>query len=167
MERPTNLDEAIRFFADVDVATDYVAGLRWPGGWVCPHCSGREYSYLSTRRLWKCKACGKQSSVKVGTVFEGSPLGLDKWLPAIWLVANSESAISSHQLAHAIGTTHRSAWFMLQRIGEARPPGERQTPETPRGEAGDSSHLGPLALLLLGVFALGIVVGRLTKRLTR
>src|SRR5437016_12197280 len=119
MEKPTNLLEAIRYFSDLDVATDYVAGLRWPDGFVCPHCGGRDYSYVSTRRLWKCKSCQKQSSVKVGTVFADSALGLDKWLPAIWLTANPEHGISSHELARLLGTTQKSAWFMLQRIGEA------------------------------------------------
>src|SRR5436190_21193029 len=119
MAQPTNLAEAIRFFSDLDVATEYVAALRWPDGFVCPHCGGRDYSYVSTRRLWKCKSCTKQSSVKVGTIFEDSALGLDKWLPAIWLAANPEEGTSSHELARALGTTQKSAWFMLHRIGEA------------------------------------------------
>src|SRR5947208_543523 len=120
MAQPTNLAEAIRFFSDLDVATEYVAALRWPDGFVCPHCGGRDYSYVSTRRLWKCKSCQKQSSVKVGTIFEYSALGLDKWLPAIWLAANSEeTAMSSHELARALGTTQKSAWLMLRRIAEA------------------------------------------------
>jgi transposase-like protein len=114
--QPTNLLEAIRYFADLDTATDYVAKLRWPNGPVCPRCGGTEYSYLTTRRVWKCKACKKQYSVKVGTIFEDSPLGLDKWLPAVWLVANSKNGISSHELGRALGITQKSAWFMLHRI---------------------------------------------------
>src|SRR4051794_29404731 len=113
---PSSLLEAIRYFSDLDVATDYVANLRWPDGPVCPRCGGTEYSYLTTRRVWKCKACKKQYSVKVGTIFEDSPLGLDKWLPAIWLAANSKNGISSHELARALGITQKSAWFMLHRI---------------------------------------------------
>src|SRR5437588_3071212 len=113
---PSSLLEAIRYFSDLDVCTEYVAGLRWPHGPVCPRCLGKEHSYLTTRRLWKCKACKKQFSVKVGTVFEDSPLGLDKWLPAVWLAANSKNGISSHELARALGTTQKSAWFMLHRI---------------------------------------------------
>src|SRR5947209_13544741 len=119
MDRPTDLAEAIRHFSDLDVATEYVAGLRWPDGFVCPQCGSREYSYVSTRRLWKCKSCRRQSSVKVGTIFEDSALGLDKWLPAIWLAANSNNTISSHELARTLGTTQKSAWFMLRRIAEA------------------------------------------------
>jgi transposase-like protein len=113
---PSSLLEAIRYFSDLDIATDYVAKLRWPDGPVCPRCGGAEYSYLTTRRLWKCKACRKQYSVKVGTIFEDSPLGLDKWLPAIWLAANSKNGISSHELGRALGITQKSAWFMLHRI---------------------------------------------------
>lgn len=114
--QPTNLLEAVRYFADQDVCTKFVASLRWPNGWTCPACAGSEFSYLTTRRLWKCKACKKQSSVKVGTIFEDSPLGLDKWLPAIWLIANSKNGISSHELGRAVGCTQKSAWFMLHRI---------------------------------------------------
>ncbi|MDX6510774.1 MAG: hypothetical protein QOE36_278 [Gaiellaceae bacterium] len=113
---PRTLLEAIRYFSDLDVSTDYVAKLRWPNGPTCPRCGGREYSYLTTRRLWKCKACKRQYSVKVGTIFEDSPLGLDKWLPAVWLIANSKNGISSHELGRALGTTQKSAWFMLHRI---------------------------------------------------
>lgn len=113
---PTTLLEAIRYFSDLDVCVEFVAKLRWPTGPVCPRCKGTEHSYLTTRRLWKCKDCKKQFSVKVGTIFEDSPLGLDKWLPAVWLAANSKNGISSHELARALGTTQKSAWFMLHRI---------------------------------------------------
>jgi transposase-like protein len=115
-KQPTNLLEAIRYFSDLDVATEFVAKLRWPNGPVCPACGGVEHSYLTTRRIWKCRACKKQFSVKVGTIFEDSPLGLDKWLPAVWLIANSKNGISSHELGRALGTTQKSAWFMLHRI---------------------------------------------------
>jgi transposase-like protein len=114
--KPQNLLEAVRYFSDPDVCVEFVSNLRWPEGPVCPHCGGVEHSFLSTRRIWKCKACKKQFSVKVGTVFEDSPLGLDKWLPAVWLAANSKNGISSHELGRALGTTQKSAWFMLHRI---------------------------------------------------
>ena len=114
--QPTSLIEAIRYFSDLDVCTDYVAKLRWPEGPVCPKCGCMEYSYLTTRRVWKCKACKKQYSVKLGTIFEESRLGLDKWLPAVWLAANTKNGISSHELARSLGVTQKSAWFMLHRI---------------------------------------------------
>lgn len=113
---PTTLLEAVRYFTDLDVCTEFVAKLRWPNGLVCPRCGCVEYSYLTTRRIWKCKGCKKQYSVKLGTIFEDSALGLDKWLPAIWLIANSKNGISSHELARSLGTTQKSAWFMLHRI---------------------------------------------------
>ena len=113
---PTTLLEAIRYFSDRDVCVDFVAKLRWPDGPVCPRCEGTEHSYLKTRRIWKCKSCKRQFSVKVGTIFEDSPLGLDKWLPAVWLAANSKNGISSHELGRALGITQKSAWFMLHRI---------------------------------------------------
>ncbi len=113
---PTTLLEAVRYFSDLDVANEFVAKMRWPDGPVCPRCGGVEHSYLTTRRLWKCKACKRQFSVKVGTIFEDSPLGLDKWLPAVWLIANSKNGISSHELARALGVTQKSTWFMLHRI---------------------------------------------------
>lgn len=109
--------QAIRYFSDPDVCVQFVASLRWEDGKpVCPRCEGMDHSFLTTRRLWKCKACKKQFSVKVGTIFEDSPLGLDKWLCAIWLIANSKNGVSSHELGRSIGVTQKSAWFMLHRI---------------------------------------------------
>jgi transposase-like protein len=124
---PTNLLEAVRYFSDLDVATEFVAKLRWPDGPVCPRCEGNEHSFLTTRRIWKCKACKKQFSVKVGTIFEDSALGLDKWLPAVWLIANSKNGISSHELARALGITQKSSWFMLHRIRLAMQTGSFET----------------------------------------
>lgn len=108
--------EAIRYFADLDVATEFLASLRWPKGPICPKCGGKKHSYLKTRRVWKCKACKKQFSVKVGTIFEDSPIGLDKWLAAVWLVANSKNGVSSHELGRSLGVTQKTAWFMNHRI---------------------------------------------------
>jgi transposase-like protein len=113
---PTNLVEAIRHFSDPDVCIAFVAKLRWPEGPTCPRCGSLEHSYLSTRRVWKCKACKKQYSVKVGTIFEDSAIPLDKWLASIWLIANSKNGISSHELGRAVGLNQKSAWFVLHRI---------------------------------------------------
>jgi transposase-like protein len=115
-ETPKTLIEAIRYFSDPDVCVDFVARLRWPDGPVCPRCGAAEHSYLKTRRLWKCKACKRQFSVKVGSIFEDSPIPLDKWLAAIWMIANSKNGVSSHELARSIGVTQKSAWFVLHRI---------------------------------------------------
>src|SRR5215218_8808855 len=113
---PNTLAEAIRYFADPDVSLAFVVQLRWPSGVACPHCKAEKPSFLTTRRIWKCLACRKQFSVKVGTIFEDSPLGLDKWLPALWLIANAKNGISSYEIARALGVTQKTAWFMLHRI---------------------------------------------------
>jgi len=115
---PTTLMEAIRYFSDEDVCVQFVASLRWADGPICPRCEGTEHYYLASRRVWKCKdkRCHKQFSVKVGTIFEDSPIKLDKWLCAIWLIANSKNGISSYELGRANGITQKSAWFVLHRI---------------------------------------------------
>ena len=108
--------EAIRFFSDPATCVMYLAERRWPDGPVCPKCGGKQHSYLSTRLLWKCRECKKQFSVKVGTIFEDSPLGLDKWLPAVWLLTSSRTGVSSMELHRSIGVTQKTAWFMAHRI---------------------------------------------------
>lgn len=113
---PTTLVGAIRYFADPDTSLTFLAALRWPEGPVCPRCQSKEHSFLKTRRLWKCKGCQKQFSVKLGTIFEDSPIGLDKWLPALWMLANCKNGISSYEVARALGVTQKTAWFMLHRI---------------------------------------------------
>jgi len=113
---PRTLAQAIKYFANQDVALDFMVALRWPNGPVCPRCESTAHSFLSTRRIWKCKGCGKQFSVKLGTIFEDSPIGLDKWLPAIWLLVNAKNGISSYELSRALGVTQKTAWFMLHRI---------------------------------------------------
>src|SRR5438046_600162 len=114
---PESLSEAIKYFADADVALAFVVQLRWPSGVTCPYCSTDKHpSFLSTRRIWKCRECKKQFSVKVGTIFEDSPLGLDKWLPALWMLANCKNGISSYELAASLGVTQKTGWFILSRI---------------------------------------------------
>ncbi len=113
---PETLADAIRFFEDPDRAMAFVVQLRWPSGVHCPHCNGASPSYLTTRRIWKCRECRRQFSVKVGTIFEDSPLGLDKWLPALWLIANAKNGVSSYEIARSLGVTQKTGWFMLSRI---------------------------------------------------
>ncbi len=97
---PQHLLEATRYFADPDVCVDFVASMRWPDGVTCPHCEGKKVSYLSSRRIWKCmvKDCHKQFSAKTFSVFEDSPIALDKWLTAVWLVVNCKNGISSYEI---------------------------------------------------------------------
>lgn len=115
---PKSLLEAIRYFTNPDKCVDFVASLRWQNGVKCPHCTGEKFSYLKTRRIWKCMAkdCHKQFSVKTGSIFEDSPIPLDKWLTAIWLVVNCKNGISSYEIARDLKVTQKSAWFMLHRI---------------------------------------------------
>lgn len=113
---PKTLLEAIAYFARPGVALEYLAKLRWPNGPFCPRCGELDPRFLKTRQLWKCKGCGKQFSVKVGTIMEDSPLSIDKWLAAIWMVANCKNGISSYEIHRALGITQKSAWFLLHRI---------------------------------------------------
>jgi transposase-like protein len=120
VREPQTLLEAIHYFSDQDRAFEFVKRLRWPHDVVaCPRCGCIENTFVSTRKLWKCKGCRTQFSLKVGTIFEDSPIGWDKWLPAVWLIANSKNSVSSHELARALGVTQKTSWFMLHRIRTA------------------------------------------------
>src|ERR1700722_415590 len=132
---PKSLLEATRYFADPDVCVEFVAAMRWPDGAVCPHCEGKRVSYLKTRRIWKCMAkdCHKQFSVKTFSVFEDSPIALDKWLTAIWLVVNCKNGISSYEIARDLSVTQKSAWFMLHRIRVAMDSGSLEKMGGPDG----------------------------------
>src|ERR1019366_7862165 len=120
MERLKTLQGAIAYFSDPQQAFDSAVRFRWPGGNVtCPRCGQAKHSFVKTRRLWFCYVCKKQFTVKVGTIMEDSPLGLDKWMMALWMLANCKNGISSYELGKAIGVRQNSAWFMLHRIREA------------------------------------------------
>jgi transposase-like protein len=113
---PKTLQQAIRYFSDEQVCIDTVASLRWPDGPICPKCGHNGHYYLATQRRWKCKKCAKQFSVKVGTIFEDSPIPLDKWLTALWMLVNCKNGISSYEVARDLGITQKSAWFVLHRL---------------------------------------------------
>jgi transposase-like protein len=114
---PKTLQSAIVYFSDPDRAFQYALSLRWPNGAVsCPRCGSDKHSFVKTRRLWHCKGCKKQFTLKVGTIFEDSPLGLDKWMMAFWMLCNCKNGVSSCEVARALGITQKSAWFMLHRI---------------------------------------------------
>lgn len=118
-EFPQTLQEAIKYFGNTNHAFNFLKGIRWPDGVVkCPRCGSTEVFFLSTRKIWKCKTKHEkqQFSVKVGTVLEDSPISLDEWLCAFWLIANAKNGISSYELARSIGVTQKTAWFMLHRI---------------------------------------------------
>src|SRR5713226_324633 len=118
MKKPRTLQQAIKHFADPDNCLNFIVERRWPNGVECPTCGRDDVRFISTRRMWECKAehARKQFSCKVGTIFEDSALPLDKWLIAIWMIANCKNGVSSYEIGRALGVTQKSAWFMLHRI---------------------------------------------------
>jgi transposase-like protein len=117
--QPKTLQEAVVYFSDPDRCLEYVKAWRWPDGKIaCPTCGSDRVTFLKNQRKWQCSThhAKRQFSVKVGTIMEDSPLGLDKWLVAMWLVANCKNGISSCEIARALGITQKSAWFMDHRI---------------------------------------------------
>jgi transposase-like protein len=142
---PKTLIEAIRYFADPDVTHGLMVELRWPNGVHCPTCGRTDVRFISTRRMWECKEKHpkKQFSAKIGTIFEDSPLSLDKWFAAIWMVANCKNGISSYEMARDLGITQKSAWFMDHRVRLAMKAGSILKME---GECeADESFIGGLA----------------------
>ncbi len=115
---PETLVDAIRYFSDPDKCLAFMVELRWPDGVTCPTCGGRDVSFISTRRVWTCREqhMRRQFSAKVGTIFEDSPMGLDKWFAAMWMIASAKNGVSSYEVARALGVTQKSAWFMMHRI---------------------------------------------------
>jgi transposase-like protein len=119
MEAIRTLQQAIQYFSDEQSCIDYMVKMRWPDGVViCPTCGRDDVSWLKNQRKWQCKSrhSKRQFSAKVGTIFEDSPLGLDKWLMTAWMLVNCKNGISSYEIARAIGVTQKSAWFMLHRL---------------------------------------------------
>jgi hypothetical protein len=115
---PLTLQEAIICFADYQNCHEFMVGLRWPDGKVrCPRCGSEDVSWLPNAKVFKCYAKHERAkfSLKVGTVFEDSPIPLEKWLPVMWMLVNSKNGISSWEVHRAIGVTQKTAWFMLQR----------------------------------------------------
>jgi hypothetical protein len=118
-QTPKTLREAIIYFADYEHCRHAVEDIRWPDGIVkCPTCGSEKVTYLAKQRRWKCygEHSKAQFSLKVGTIFEDSPIGLEKWLPALWMVTACKNGISSYELGRALGVTQKTAWFMLSRL---------------------------------------------------
>ena len=119
MESPKTLQQAIQFFTDPENCRQFMVAVRWLDGKVrCPYCDSEKVTYLAKARLYRCYGDHPKQkfSLKVGTVFEDSPIPLEKWLPAVWLVVSCKNGISSYELHRALGVTQKSAWFMLHRI---------------------------------------------------
>src|SRR5271170_3995276 len=115
MAKPKTLQEAIQHFSDEQVCIDAVAAMRWPNGAECPACLAKKPYYLKTQKRFKCRDCRRQFSVKLGTIFEDSPIPLQKWLPVMWMLTNCKNGVSSWETHRAVGVTQKTAWFMLQR----------------------------------------------------
>jgi transposase-like protein len=119
MGTPKTLADAVVYFADADNSLKYLAEKRWKNGVECPYCDAKSPMFLATRRIWKCRSCRKQFSIKVGTIFEDSPIPLNKWLAAMWLIANCKNGVSSYEISRDLGLTQKTTWFMLHRVREA------------------------------------------------
>jgi transposase-like protein len=114
---PKTLQEAIIHYSNPDNCLHLLSTLRWPDGIVvCPYCTMPTCTFMKSAQRWQCRSCRKQFSIKVGTFMEDSPMGLDKWLTAMWLITNAKNGISSCEIHRALGITQKSAWFMLHRI---------------------------------------------------
>lgn len=109
----------MQHFSNFDNCREFMITVRWPDGKVhCPYCGAEKVTYLEKARLYRCygKHPKQKFSLKVGTIFEDSPIPLEKWLPAVWLIVNAKNGISSYEIGKALGVTQKSAWFMLHRI---------------------------------------------------
>ncbi|ADW67701.1 IS1595 family transposase [Granulicella tundricola] len=137
MSSPKTLQQAIIFYSEPKNCIAEMVAQRWPDGVViCPTCGRNDVSWLAAQNKWQCKSrhAKRQFSAKVGTIFEDSPLGLDKWLMATWMLSNCKNGVSSYEIARNIGVTQKSAWFMLHRIRLAM----TETDDTQLGGAGSA-----------------------------
>lgn len=172
MNAPETLLEAVRYFSDPENAFQFFVGVRWPKGVRCPQCGSDKVTFLANAKVWKCKTVHPRQkfSAKIGTVFEDSAIGLDKWLPAIWMASNCKNGISSYELHRALGVTQKTAWFMLQRIrlGMQRGffggfNGSVEVDETFIGAKARNMHVGKRRAQGTGPVAMTPVVGVLQR----
>src|SRR5579863_3283996 len=117
VKTPHTLKEAITYFSDPENCITWMVAKRWPNGVTCPTCGSQKVTFDATARRWQCASHHpkRKFSLKTGTVLEDSPIGLDKWLPVIWLVSNCKNGVSSWEIHRHMGVTQKTAWFMLQR----------------------------------------------------
>ncbi len=151
---PKTLQQAIIYFSNPENCLSYLTARRWPDGVVCPTCGRDDVTFLAKQKKWQCKSAHKQRqfSVKVGTIFEDSPIGLDKWLAAMWMVVNCKNGVSSYEIHRAVGVTQKTAWFMEQRIrlalqmgSNGKLSGEVEVDETYIGGKARNMHRSVLA----------------------
>jgi transposase-like protein len=172
-EFPQTLQEVVKYFADPDTAFGYMVKLRWPQGICCPRCGDDNPRFISTRKIWECRKCieKRQFSVRVGTIFEDSALPLDKWLCAIWMIANCKNGVSSYEIGRELGVTQKTGWFMLQRIRTAmqtgtfeKLSGEIEADETFIGGKARNMHQGKRKGRGTGGVGKAIVMGLLERK---
>jgi transposase-like protein len=164
---PKTLQDAIVYFSDPDIAFAEMVKFRWPDGVVkCPTCGSTEVYFTESRHIWQCKQkhARRQFSLKIGSIMEDSPLGIDKWLIAVWLITSCKNGISSYELAKAIGVTQKSAWFMLHRIRLAMQDemggkigGHIEVDETYIGGKARNMHIGRRKRIIKGTGGAGKV----------
>jgi transposase-like protein len=164
---PKTLQDAIVYFSDPDIAFAEMVKFRWADGVVrCPTCGSTDVYFTESRRIWQCKEkhAKRQFSVKVGSIMEDSPIGIDKWLIASWLISSAKNGISSYELAKAIGITQKSAWFMLHRIRLAMQDemggkigGHIEVDETYIGGKARNMHIGRRKRIITGTGGMGKV----------
>ena len=156
---PTTLQEAIIFFSDEKNCREWIIPRRWPNGVECPRCGGKNVSFMPKYNRWQCGArhASRQFTVKTGTIFEDSPLGLDKWLAAMWQVVNDRNGISSYEVHRMIGVSQKTAWFMDHRIRHAltmgsidKLSGEIEADETFIGGKARNMHADKKARKIIG-----------------
>ena len=160
MKTPRTLQEAVIHFSDFGNCKTLMVELRWQDGVVkCPRCGSAKVTYLAKKRVWKCYAGHTKPtfSLKTGTIFEDSPLGLDKWLPALWLIVNCKNGISSCELARDLGVTQKTAWFMAHRLrfaltegGSGLLSGDVEADETFIGGKARNMHISKRARRITG-----------------
>jgi transposase-like protein len=157
---PKTLQQAILYYSDPKVCEDLLVAARWPRGVQCPHCGSVKVRRLETQKRWECseKHARRQFSVKIGTIFEDSPISLSKWFVAIWLLSAAKNGISSYELHRAIGVTQKTAWFILHRVRlamqtrsfEKKFEGHVEADETFIGGRARNMHAWRKALVLKG-----------------
>jgi transposase-like protein len=157
---PKTLQDAVVYFNDPDNCISYLVARRWPNGVICPRCGSTKVSFLAKTRRWQCSASHsmRQFTLKTGTIMEDSPIGLDKWLMAIWLLLNCKNGISSYEISRGIGVTQKSAWHLMHRIRyaqhngsfERKMSGHIEADETFVGGKARNMHAGKRAARITG-----------------
>jgi transposase-like protein len=179
METPDTLHQAVIWFSDFEHCRKFMTELRWPDGKVtCPQCGSDNVTWLAKARVWKCYAKHERPtfSLKTGTIFEDSPIALEKWLTAAWLIISCKNGISSYELHRGLGVTQKTAWFMNHRIrlamqegGFGKMSGTVEADETFIGGKARNMHAGKRAERIHGRGPLGkqIVFGLLERKTGR